>query len=212
VTLKFLIVSATSAALIVALSYQMGVNPVDTSNFRRGEMECHHKDDSSKDKCDCRSKESNPAHQNELGDSDSATGGHAEMMVVNIPSHNLSGSEAHFTAYEVPRKLDMLDSVYRKLFEINSGDRGYNGLKYESVTVAEGTARVNMSGEWYPVGDLSGVYMRNDVNGSAFQFGSVKRVKVYINGKLFDWCVDSDADPDESHCDTSHHDWDDARK
>jgi len=131
-----------------------------------------------------------------------------KTMIIKIPSYDLLGDNVSFTEYEVPYSTAVLNSVYKKLFEVNSGERGYNGLKYESVSIKDKVVVLNLSGSWYPVGDMSGGYMRNNVNGSAFQFDSVNRIKVYLNGELFDWCVDSEAEFEESHCDTIPQYWD----
>ena len=55
-------------------------------------------------------------------------------------------------------------------------------------------AIIELKGEWYPAGDMSQLYFKRELEATAFQFESVKGLKVLVNGKVFDWCVDDMSD------------------
>jgi hypothetical protein len=48
---------------------------------------------------------------------------------------------------------------------------------------------------------MSGAYFNNEVNAAAMQFDTVRDVRVFVNNKIFDWCIDSNAEPEEDGCD-----------
>lgn len=130
-----------------------------------------------------------------------------ETMTIRIPDSDLLGNAVRFTEYTVPKSLGVLHASYEKLFELYSNESGYNGLAYDSIILDNGVARLFLSGSWYPAGDLSGAYMRHNINETAFQYDSVDTIEVYLNDNLFDWCIDSQADISESHCDTTPKFW-----
>ena len=130
-----------------------------------------------------------------------------DTMVITIPSWELSG-EVEFTEYTVPRDPAVLKVSYEKLFEINANEQGtYEGFNFDSVSISEGVAILNISGNGYPTGDLSLAYLRENIQETAFQFDTVNELEVYLNGELFNWCEYSDADPIESGCDVSPRYW-----
>lgn len=140
-----------------------------------------------------------------LGESDISEIG--QTMTISIPGWELDNSVS-FTEYTVPQSPAVLDASYKKLFEVNSRENNsYNGLSYESVMLDNGVAQVFLSGDFRPIGDLSGAYMRGNINQTAFQFDSVSQIEVYVNDQLFDWCVDAQADPFESGCDIAPKLW-----
>ena len=56
-----------------------------------------------------------------------------------------------------------------------------------------------LKGSWFPAGDLSGLFFKEEVESAATQFDTVTDVKVVVNGEVFDWCVD-DASGGEGGC------------
>ena len=137
-----------------------------------------------------------------------------ENMIIKIPSVNFNEEGrivTKFKEYKVPKTQGVLKSTLAKLFEVRSnGDKIWNGLKFNSVSIIENTAVINLKGSWYPAGDMSGFYFRNEIDESAKQFDSVKDVRVLVNGKIFNWCVDSNVEPEEDGCDKNPKLWDTA--
>lgn len=117
----------------------------------------------------------------------------SETMTIRIPQWNLDNS-VQFTEYIVPKSLGVLHASYEKLFELRSNENGYNGLFYDAVILDNGIAQLFLTGSWLPVGDISGAYMRNTINETAFQFETVESIEVYLNENLFDWCMDDTSD------------------
>lgn len=132
-----------------------------------------------------------------------------EMMLIKVPSWDLGG-DILYTEYMVPKTDIVLDAVYKKIFELE-GDDGYEGLKYQSVVMNDGVATLHLSGVFYPTGDLSGAYLRNNINAAAFQFDSVDSIVVHVNGDRFDWCIDDVSDGEGGCPDTPQY-WHDAKQ
>jgi hypothetical protein len=53
----------------------------------------------------------------------------------------------------------------------------------------------------YGPGHCAEPSLRAQINSAAFQFDTVNKIEVYLNGSLFDWCSLDDADVSESKCD-----------
>ena len=133
----------------------------------------------------------------------------SENMTIKIPSWDLSG-EIAYTEYTVPKTAGVLNTTYKKMFELQGSD-GYEGLSYESVIINDGVAAVDLSGIFFPAGDFSGAYLRNNINAAAFQFESVDSIVVYVNGEIFDWCVE-DMSGGEGGCPQIPMYWNDMKK
>ncbi len=121
-----------------------------------------------------------------------------------------------------PKTSAVLDATYRLLFDLKPrpeiesdgfwntvGD--YVGLHYKSVAIKDGTAKLMLTGNMAGPGHCAEPAFRAQINQAAFQFDSVKKIEVYLNGKLFDWCWTSDANPEEDHCDTTPRYWIDTK-
>ncbi len=133
------------------------------------------------------------------------------------------GSKIFFAPHMTSKTSTVLDATYKMLFDLKSqpevksddirnpiGD--YTKLFYKSVTIENGVAKVMLTGSMYGPGHCSYPEIREQINQSAFQFDTVKRIEVYLNGKIFDWCSVSDADPSESKCDINPKYWIDVKK
>lgn len=127
-----------------------------------------------------------------------------------------------FAPHGVPKTSAVLDATYRLLFDLKSqpevasdgfqnvvGD--YLGLHYDSVSITNGTAKLMLLGNMSGPGHCAEPAFREQINQAAFQFDSVKKIEVYLNGKLFDWCQTSVADPSEDKCDTTPRYWIDSK-
>ena len=132
------------------------------------------------------------------------------------------GVGVFYAPHTVAKTTGVLDATYRLLFDLKpnpeiSADAfrntlgGYTKLHYDSVSITNGTAKVMLSGTMYGPGHCAEPEMRAQVNQAAFYFDTVKKVEVYLNGKLFDWCTTSDADPSEDRCDTTPRYWIDTK-
>jgi hypothetical protein len=154
---------------------------------------------------------------------DGSMSGEDDFTVVNIPLISGQGDIGCgvgliFAPHTIePATVAVLDATYRTLFdlqelpEIESDDvRNYvaadNLLFYENVSVNNGTARLNLSGE-------SRVYscqipaFRAQIEQAALQFSTVENLEVFINGEAWDWCDFSEADPSEDGCDQNPKLW-----
>lgn len=123
----------------------------------------------------------------------------ATFTTIYVPTYSTYSGEIEMIAHEIPYTESVLKETYEKVFEQNSSKTGYNGLIFDSVSLADKTATVNLTGSWYPAGDMSGYYMRQTINQAAFYYDSINVVKVTLNGKIFDWCIDDMSDG-ESGC------------
>ena len=123
-------------------------------------------------------------------------------MSVKIPTWKFDEGKkdfvVEFTTYEVPKSKTILKATLKKLFEVKGGEK-WNGLVFDSVNLKNGKATINLGGEWYPVGDMSGAAMKNELEAAVFQFKNIKSLEVRLNGKIFDWCMD-DLSGGESGC------------
>lgn len=157
------------------------------------------------------------------GDSNSA----ANRTVVQIPLIKDGGKIGcgvgiFFAPHTVPKTTAVLDATYKLLFDLkpnpeisSDGFRNtvgeYNALQYESVSITNGTAKLLLSGDMTGPGHCAEPELREQINQAAFHFDSLKKIEVYLNGKLFNWCWMSDADPSEDHCDTNPRYWIDTK-
>ncbi len=111
-----------------------------------------------------------------------------------------------FSEYEVPKSPQILTETYLKLFDLrgNLNNLGvWNGLSFNSVSIENNKlAILKLEGSWFPIGGMSSLYFKREIEAVAFQHENVESIKVLVNNKIFDWCIDSQADYNESHCDT----------
>ncbi|MBP6904649.1 MAG: hypothetical protein KBB91_01145 [Candidatus Pacebacteria bacterium] len=132
------------------------------------------------------------------------------------------GAKIFFAPHWVSKTTGVLDATYRLLFDLKSvpeieadGFRNvvgmYTRLHYDSVSIANGTAKLMLKGIMYGPGHCAEPELRAQIDQAAFQFPTVNKLEVYLNGQLFDWCTTSDADPSEDHCDTTPKYWIDTK-
>lgn len=132
------------------------------------------------------------------------------------------GVGVFFAPHAVPKTTAVLDATYRLLFDLKAtpeiaadGFRNtvgaYTKLHYQSVSIKDGTAKLMLTGSMYGPGHCGEPELREQINQAAFQFDTVKKIEVYLNGKIFDWCSTSDADPSEDRCDTTPKYWIDTK-
>lgn len=122
------------------------------------------------------------------------------------------GVSVFFAPHVVPKTEAVLDATYRLLFDIKATPEipedgfqnvvgAYSRLYYDSVSIKDGTAKLMLSGQMYGPGHCAVPAFNAQINQAAFQFDTVKKLEVYLNGSLFDFCSISDADVSESKCD-----------
>jgi len=122
-----------------------------------------------------------------------------------------------FVPQQVPETQAVLNATYEWLFS-NPGNVGqyYNtiasqtNLNFSSVEIVNGVAKVYLTG--FVMGNhCADATFAAQIEQAALQYPSVNDIEVYVNGQLFDWCDISDADPEESGCDTTPRLWNSQR-
>lgn len=153
----------------------------------------------------------------------SGSGNQGALTVLKIPLVSTGGnigcgSKIFFAPHAVPKTTAVLDATYKMLFDIKSEPEiksdnirnpigSYTKLFYQSVSIKDGVAKVMLTGGMTGPGECSFPEVREQINQSAFQFETVKKIEVYLNGGIFDWCSVSDADVSESKCDKTPRYW-----
>lgn len=129
------------------------------------------------------------------------------------------GAYISFVQRQVPQTSAVLNATYNWLFSNPSsfdGGNYYNtiatqtNLDFQSVEIVNGVAKV------YLTGSVMGAHCGDatfaaQIEQTAFQYPTVEDIEVYVNGEIFDWCDISDADPEESGCDTTPKLWNSQR-
>lgn len=138
---------------------------------------------------------------------------------LTTPGGNIGcGSKIFFSPHTVPKTTAVLDATYKMLFDIKlepevktdviTNEIGaYKKLFYKSVSIKDGVAKVMLTGSMYGPGGCSFPVIREQINQSAFQFNTVNKIEVYLNGEIFDWCLVSDADASDSKCNITPKYW-----
>jgi hypothetical protein len=158
---------------------------------------------------------------------DGSMSGESNFTVVKIPlvtdGGNIGcGAKIFFAPHTVPKTTAVVDAIYKLLFDIKpvpeiaaDGFRNvvgnYTQLWYDHVIVSNGIARLYLTGSMYGPGHCAEPELRAQINQAVFQFDIINKIEVYLNGKLFDWCSMSDADPSESGCDKNPKYWIDSK-
>lgn len=153
----------------------------------------------------------------------SGSGNQGSLTVLNIPlitsGGNVGcGSKVIFAPHIVPKTTAVLDATYKMLFDLKTEPEiktddirnpigSYTNLFYKSVSIKDKIAKVMLEGSMYGPGECSKPDIREQINQSAFQFETVNKVEVYLNGKIFDWCLLDEADFSESKCDVIPRYW-----
>ncbi|PID83363.1 hypothetical protein CSB11_01050 [Candidatus Campbellbacteria bacterium] len=118
------------------------------------------------------------------------------------------GVGVKFAPYKVPKTKGVLDATYKKLFELSETDlekdhrntlKGYEDLKYKTVTVKDRTARVYLTGNMNGPDHCALPEIRAQIDKAALQFKTVDTVVVYLNDKIYNWC-EKDLSDGESGC------------
>jgi hypothetical protein len=132
-----------------------------------------------------------------------------QVTIIMVPIINVNGN-IEMVSHEIPYTQSVLKEVYRKLFNLRSNPQtGWHGLAFNSVSIDNRVALVNLSGSWQPSGSTISFNVRQAINAAAFQYDSVDIVQVYLNGNLFDWCID-DQSGGENGCPNMPRYWIDA--
>jgi hypothetical protein len=132
------------------------------------------------------------------------------------------GAKLFFAPHAVPKTTAVLDATYKLLFDIKPAPEiaadgfrnvvgNYTKLWYDHVIVSNGVARLYLTGTMYGPGHCAEPELRAQIEQVALQFDTVQKLEVYLNGKIFDWCSMSDADPSESGCDKNPKYWIDSK-
>ena len=130
-----------------------------------------------------------------------------ETMLIEVPTeYDFESGEVIFKTTQVAQSPSVLNSVLENLFDENSYNGTYNGYTFDSVSIQNGLAQVNLSGSYFTVGDMSMMYFRQFIEAAVFQYDSVDSLQVYINGELFDWCID-DSSNGETSCPGTPYYW-----
>lgn len=130
--------------------------------------------------------------------------------------------EIKFVPYLVPKTSALLTAVYEELFTWKSHTDYYdskagdisivNGVGLQRRTFfdrviidASGTAALYLEGEldadFTHTPNMEFYYFQRQIEAAAFQFETVERLDVYINGEVVNWCnYPRDADDEEAGC------------
>ncbi|MCB9809344.1 hypothetical protein H6776_03030 [Candidatus Nomurabacteria bacterium] len=119
-----------------------------------------------------------------------------EGMLVEVPvDYDFDTDQVVFESFQVSKSPAVLTAVLRQLFNQQSYQGSWNGYTFESVSIdADGVARLDLSGSHFPVGDMSMLYFKKYIEAAVFQYNTVNTLAVYIDGKVFDFCVDDQSD------------------
>jgi hypothetical protein len=109
------------------------------------------------------------------------------------------GARIFFAPHTVPKTTAVLDATYKLLFDIKPVPEipednfrntlgAYTKLFYDSVTLNNGTAKLYLTGSMYGPGHCAEPEVRAQIDQAALQYDSVKKLEVYLNGQLFNWC------------------------
>jgi hypothetical protein len=129
-----------------------------------------------------------------------------DFSVVKIPLIKNGGdigcdAGLFFAPHIVPKTTAVLDATYKLLFDLKQepeikadGFRntvaGYSELFYDRVILLDnGTAKVYLTGSMSGPGHCAEPEMSAQIAQAALQFPSVKKLEVYLNEKIFDWCT-----------------------
>jgi hypothetical protein len=110
------------------------------------------------------------------------------------------GAKLFFAPHAVPKTTGVMDATYQLLFNLKptpeimeDGFRNvvgaYTQLFYDSVTLNNGVAKLYLSGTMYGPGHCAEPELRAQIEQAALQFDTVKKLEVYLNKKIFDWCT-----------------------
>lgn len=129
------------------------------------------------------------------------------------------GSKVFLAPHVVtPKTLAVLDASFDVLFDLKAlpeilADDIRNvvgnetNLHYNKVVLEDGVAKLYLTGSTTTVMHCAIPDFQAQIESTAFQFDTVQTLEVYKNGELWDWCDYSDADPQESGCDTTPKLW-----
>lgn len=131
-------------------------------------------------------------------------------MTILVPHYNAEIGTT-FSQYQVPKSPAVLKAVYTQLFK-NAGNQNavWNGYSFNSVSIHDKTATVNLNGSWYPAGDMSSYSFREMIKAAAFQYPTVDTLVVKENGSIIDWCMD-DMSNGEGGCPAQPQHWIEAK-
>ncbi len=159
------------------------------------------------------------------GGGTASVGGQTTIMVpvIILEESNYStadfgrfGCSTHikFIPQQVPETQAVLNATYEWLFNNNYQTSQYSNivptqqtsLNYQSVEIVNGVAKVYLTGSMREYGCAFSAFA-GQIEQAALQYPSVNDIQVYVNGQLFDWCLISQADPEESGCDENPKLW-----
>lgn len=171
-------------------------------------------------------KDNDNSYPPEVTNPPAQNGGDTTTIMVPLIDNNIGqfgpfgcGAYLTFVQRQVPQTSAVLNATYDWLFSnpaSSDGDNYYNtiatqtNLDFSSVEIVNGTAKV------YLTGNVMGAHCGDatfaaQIEQAAFQYPTVSGIEVYVNGEIFDWCDISDADPEESGCDTTPKLWNSQR-
>lgn len=116
-----------------------------------------------------------------------------------------------FYGYDTATKTPaIMDATYKRLFDIKQwpeikedGFRNtvaaFTKTYFDKVTLSDGLARVYLTGYMMSPGTCADPEFKAQIEAAAFQFENVKKLEVYLNGKIFDWCT-LDMSDGEGYC------------
>lgn len=106
-----------------------------------------------------------------------------------------------FAPHTVPKTKAVLDATFRLLFDIkHSPEIKEDGFRntvaafsktfFDQVTLNDsGLAKIYLTGSVMSLGTCADPEFKAQIEEAAFQYETVKKLEVYLNGKLFDWCT-----------------------
>ena len=134
-----------------------------------------------------------------------------QMMTILLPKLVFAGEgwDIEYTPVEVPYSLGVMNAAYEAFFAQHDGV--YNGLTYDSVDLSGGVAVVNLEGTYIPVGTMTDLYVREEINAVAFQFETVNAIEVRLHGNVWNWCDYDQSDANEGPCPQTPRFWIDVK-
>lgn len=106
-----------------------------------------------------------------------------------------------FYGYDTATKTSaVLDATYKRLFDIKEwpeikedGFRNtvavFDRVFFDKVILEEGIAKVYFMGDIVSPGVCADPEFRAQIEAAAFQFNNIKKLEVYLNSEIFDWCT-----------------------
>lgn len=127
------------------------------------------------------------------------------------------GVSVFYSLDTVPKTTAVLEATYKRLFDIKMWPEikedgfhntvaSFNYLYFDKATLQDGLVKVYLLGQVTSPGTCADPEFKAQIEAVAFQFPNVSKIEVYLNNKLFDWCL-LDVSDGEGGCNKSPKYW-----